>query len=131
MIVADERVLTAARYRCRCEACGRVRPDCYDPHHIFSRGAGRVDIPENVISLCRACHNRAHTGQISRLLLLVVAGHREKLLTDDIEENVWTIRRSKKCRFSTSEATPSPTTIRSDCFGTRPAAGSGPMTGPS
>ena len=95
MIIESDTVLCEAIDRYCCEVCGSRLPQGSDPHHIFSKGAGRVDIPENIASLCRLCHNRAHAGQISRLLLLVIAGHRECLLTEDIEENVWTIRRSK------------------------------------
>ena len=38
----------------------------FDVHHIASRGAGGDDTLENMICLCRAHHNRAHSGHITR-----------------------------------------------------------------
>jgi 5-methylcytosine-specific restriction endonuclease McrA len=45
-----------------CEACGEV---AVDVHHIEDRGAGgdpqgKRDVIENLIGLCRRCHDRAH-----------------------------------------------------------------------
>ncbi|MCP3684680.1 MAG: HNH endonuclease [bacterium] len=43
-----------------CEVCGNI---CSDTHHISSRGMGgskTKDRIENLIGLCRKCHNRAH-----------------------------------------------------------------------
>lgn len=92
MKVVDEALLDRFRLARRCEWCGRPTPGC-DPAHIHSRGAGRVDIAANLLALCRECHNRSHTGKIHRLLMLVVAGHREAVLVSDIEEEVWRLRR--------------------------------------
>jgi thymidine kinase len=39
-----------------CEACGRPAVDI---HHITGRGKGK-DVIENLIALCRKCHERAH-----------------------------------------------------------------------
>lgn len=39
-----------------CEAC--TKP-AVDVHHIHGRGEGK-DVIENLMSLCRKCHNRAH-----------------------------------------------------------------------
>jgi len=39
-----------------CEACGRPAKDI---HHIEGRGKGK-DVIENLIALCRQCHDRAH-----------------------------------------------------------------------
>jgi hypothetical protein len=39
-----------------CEACTRPAVDI---HHIHGRGKGR-DVIENLIALCRKCHDRAH-----------------------------------------------------------------------
>ena len=40
-----------------CLLCGHPPPS--DPAHVRSRGAGGLD-RENVIPLCRACHDRQH-----------------------------------------------------------------------
>jgi hypothetical protein len=43
-----------------CEVCGRVASDT---HHIQDRGMGgskNKDYIENLIALCRECHNKAH-----------------------------------------------------------------------
>jgi len=39
-----------------CEACGRLAVDI---HHIQGRGKGK-DVINNLIALCRKCHERAH-----------------------------------------------------------------------
>lgn len=39
-----------------CEACSRPAQDI---HHIDGRGKGK-DVIENLIALCRKCHERAH-----------------------------------------------------------------------
>ena len=43
-----------------CEWCSAV---AVDVHHISRKGMGgskKKDYPENLIALCRHCHNRAH-----------------------------------------------------------------------
>lgn len=43
-----------------CENCGAVSADI---HHIYQKGIGgskTKDYIENLIALCRKCHNRAH-----------------------------------------------------------------------
>jgi 5-methylcytosine-specific restriction endonuclease McrA len=37
-----------------------------DPHHIVHRGSGGGDTEENLITLCRNHHRRAHSGHITR-----------------------------------------------------------------
>ena len=49
-----------------CEACGAVAVDI---HHIEPRGMGgspSKDVPENLIALCRDCHGKAESGEISK-----------------------------------------------------------------
>ena len=96
MKVVNENALDFFRRAGRCEWCGGYQRNGRDPAHIFSRGAGRLDIPENIIALCRSCHTAAHWGKISRLQLLVVVGQRECLLIEDIEELVYRLRRMPK-----------------------------------
>lgn len=49
-----------------CENCGKV---AVDVHHIDSKGMGgskTKDYIENLVALCRSCHNAAHKGQITQ-----------------------------------------------------------------
>lgn len=45
-----------------CEACGR---EAVDVHHIQGRGKGK-DVIENLIGLCRRCHDLAHGEKLSK-----------------------------------------------------------------
>jgi len=48
-----------------CEYCGAMATDI---HHITFKGMGgnpRADCIENLIGLCRPCHDKAHTGEIA------------------------------------------------------------------
>lgn len=79
-----------------CECCGCPCPDGRDPAHIFSRGAGRVDIRENLVSLKRECHVRSHTsGKPSHEMLLKIAAKREGTRPSLITEMVQRIRADK------------------------------------
>ena len=49
-----ERCLERARWRC--ERCGRDRRPL-DPHHVLKRSRGGADTGNNVVILCRACHD--------------------------------------------------------------------------
>jgi hypothetical protein len=42
-----------------CEVCEKTVSDI---HHIYGRGKGK-DIIENLIGLCRSCHNKAHSSK--------------------------------------------------------------------
>jgi 5-methylcytosine-specific restriction endonuclease McrA len=35
-----------------------------DPHHIIPRGRGGKDLLENLICICRTCHNAFHDGRL-------------------------------------------------------------------
>lgn len=52
-------VLKRDRYQCqlRLDGC-QVRATA--PHHLVPRRWGGLDHPGNLISVCAACHNRAH-----------------------------------------------------------------------
>ena len=45
-----------------CEIC---RTRAADIHHINGRGIGK-DVIENLMALCRDCHNQAHAEKISK-----------------------------------------------------------------
>ena len=78
----------------RCEFCSRFRSVV--GHHLHSRGAGRIDLPLNLIGLCAECHQAVHDGHILRADLLAVVAQREGLMQQDIEAEVYRIRRLPK-----------------------------------
>jgi 5-methylcytosine-specific restriction endonuclease McrA len=46
-----------------CEGCmrgGRVNGEGLDLHHIWGRGKGK-DVVQNLMLLCRKCHEKAHS----------------------------------------------------------------------
>uniref|UniRef100_A0A6M3KN09 Putative homing endonuclease n=1 Tax=viral metagenome TaxID=1070528 RepID=A0A6M3KN09_9ZZZZ len=49
-----------------CENCGRLAVDL---HHIEYGRYKRDDSVENIIALCRDCHNKAHNSEIPKFLL--------------------------------------------------------------
>lgn len=60
----------------RCDARGTKR----EVHHIWARGMGggsRLDIPINLIVLCKDCHDLAHKGEITKRELWGIATERE------------------------------------------------------
>lgn len=93
MIIENEKLLQSFREATRCELCGSPTPQGADPHHLMTRGAGRVDIPGNLASLDRCCHMTVHAkDQIASELKQIVA-KREGVPWDVIEESVWFFRR--------------------------------------
>ncbi len=80
-----------------CEYC---RKSCLTPpdvHHLFSRGAGWVDVRCNLIAICRTCHQLTHAGKEPQPLhLAIVIAEREKVVVVDIETTVQFIRRLDK-----------------------------------
>ena len=49
-----------------CEVCGDVATDI---HHIKYKSRGGKDEIDNLIGLCRSCHNKAHDEIIRNLIL--------------------------------------------------------------
>lgn len=87
MRVIDRDLLKRFAQAPRCEFCHRAGP--VDGAHIYSRGAGRVDIAENLCSLCRCCHSLSHNGQEpTREQLLEIAAKREGTTAEKITEKV-------------------------------------------
>jgi hypothetical protein len=84
----------------RCEYCQRPAFGGTHCAHIFSRGAGQVDIPGNLIGLCAPCHHDSHNMNNRRLItrydLLRTAAEREGLEPSEIEDAVMAIRRHPK-----------------------------------
>jgi hypothetical protein len=92
----DPTLLESVRLRCRCERCRKRGP--VDPHHVFARGmggAGRLDLPENLIALCRWCHDAFHAGNIKRAELLDLVAVRERTTVDAIVAKIHRWRRAR------------------------------------
>jgi 5-methylcytosine-specific restriction endonuclease McrA len=58
-------VLARDRHRCRAPGCGRTR--FLEVHHIIPRDVGGSNRPENLVSLCSACHRLIHDEAGGRL----------------------------------------------------------------
>ena len=61
-----------------CEVCGER---CVDVHHINGRGNGK-DVIQNLIGLCRSCHDRAHglkEPKIDKELLIQIRNHEQRV----------------------------------------------------
>ena len=64
----------------RCRSCGRTpaRRETYhrgfEYHHLQHRADGGPDSAENVVLLCRRCHDRHHRGRDDEIALPTTAG---------------------------------------------------------
>jgi hypothetical protein len=98
--LVDEALLEEFRAKRRCEWCGRKLRHRPQPHHIFSRGAGRLDVRCNLIALGGAadcgCHDLVHVGKPLRRQLLAVAAGREGMTVIQAEQLVWRLRRGQR-----------------------------------
>src|SRR5690349_10190101 len=54
-----------------CRACSFRAPAAIDPHHLVLREHGGDDVPDNIVPVCRRCHEALHNRApaIARLLL--------------------------------------------------------------
>ena len=62
----------------RCELCNAAGK--LEVHHIFPRGmggGGRLDIPWNLLVVCRDCHQHCQAGKIPKREQLGIAAERE------------------------------------------------------
>jgi hypothetical protein len=92
--MTDDDLLAEFRSPGLCECCGVPCLDGRDPAHIYSRGAGRADCRENLVSLSRECHTRSHGGHAPRRWrLLIIAARREGTRPKAIRDKVYAIRR--------------------------------------
>ena len=93
MIIIDQELLFEFRCKRKCEKCGK-KTDCgLDPHHVFSRGAGRLDIRINLIALDRQCHCLVHSGVIKKRDLIDIVSKREGLTPDELTTEIYRLRR--------------------------------------
>lgn len=70
-----------------CELCGRHDLGIH-VHHIIPKGRGGPDHRYNLISLCAACHTKAHAGGIPQDDLWVVIGRRTGMEPSAVQEAV-------------------------------------------
>lgn len=94
MRVIDRKLLKEFSRKPNCEVCGAKNIHGLDPHHLLSRGAGRVDVRCNILAACRPCHVMAHAGSDRDRLVAIVA-EREQMTADAIWAEVWRIRRDQ------------------------------------
>lgn len=93
MTVINESLLDEFRAAPKCEWCLRLTPQGCDPAHVRSRGAGRVDVRENLVSLCRWCHRSNHDGnEPTTGQLLELVSRREGRSVESILRKVDRIR---------------------------------------
>ncbi len=102
MRYVDEAVLRLYRGPGRCALCGTFSPQ-REAHHVFSRGAGRLDIPINLVSLGGAwscqCHTFAQQYITARARVVEAAAFREGLDYPFVAERVpWLRRQPKECQ---------------------------------
>ncbi len=95
MKVVDRNLLREFSALGPCEFCGWNSQR--HAHHIYSRGAGQVDIRENLVGLCWRCHRQNHDGhEPKRNQLLQVAAWREGTTPHAITAEVHRLRRLPK-----------------------------------
>ncbi len=97
----DEAVLRLYRGPGKCAICGTFSPQ-RECHHVWSRGAGRLDIPINVCSLGGAwscmCHSRSQCYTIPRQNVVQAVAFREGLDAEFVAQRVpWLRRQPKEC----------------------------------
>lgn len=99
MIIIDLMLLDRFRSSRKCEYCGKPTPAGCHPCHISARGMGggkRVDIPENLASMCPLCHHKQHGQNRDPSLedMWAIAAKREGITVEECKQRVWEIQRS-------------------------------------
>ena len=93
MRIVNEDILEVFRQAPECEWCGKENRTGLDPHHVLTRGAGGPDVAENLVALCRRCHQDAHNGRVKPSELLAVAAKRCRMTVAEVEKKLWRLRR--------------------------------------
>lgn len=95
MIIKNDALLATYRTAGPCEYCHKSCRE-REPHHVYTRGAGRLDVPCNLLSLGKAfecgCHREVHDGKIARAAFLSVVARRERVTVEVIERVVYCLR---------------------------------------
>lgn len=100
MKIPNVELVRSVGERTVCELCNRRLRYRAHPHHVFSRGAGRVDMPFNLIALGGAfdcnCHGRFHDGNLAKSQILERVARREDVFQLAIEDAIYALRRLDK-----------------------------------
>ena len=75
-----------------CEICGTSQ-NRYN-HHVYSRGAGGPSVSINRLTACYRCHQKCHSGQISRARQMEIIAWREGMEPVDVEAALYAMKRS-------------------------------------
>lgn len=106
MKVIDENMLDRFRHATSCSWCSRPTPTGCDPAHYIAKGTDshkRMDLPENLASLCRRCHTSSHDGnEPTPDQLAVVIAAREELAVEPMKNFLWAVQRAN----NTDDPTP-------------------------
>lgn len=97
MRIINEKLLRTFAGAGQCAWCGRY-VSVRHAHHIHSKGAGRLDVCVNLVSLCPQDHAGVHNGDLDRYDLLAVVAVREGLMQDEIEAVIHELRRWDKAK---------------------------------
>ncbi len=92
MKLINEKLLAEFRRKPACELCLEPTPQGCDPHHVYSRGAGRVDVRANISGLCRRCHQLVEADVEAKAKLIRIVATREGRIASDIFFEVCAIR---------------------------------------
>jgi hypothetical protein len=99
MRIENENLLDWFRNAPKCEWCRKPTPAGCDPHHVRSRGAGRIDVRENLVSLCRVCHTIHHAGcEPTTEDLLEVVAKREGRTVESIRRKIDRLRNDDRVK---------------------------------
>lgn len=62
MLTANIRSFVYSRDNWHCRNCNNSNG--LDPHHVIFKSAGGSDNPNNLLTLCRKCHDDIHAGRL-------------------------------------------------------------------
>lgn len=104
MIVIDEYLLASIRLEpcCWCDL-----PGPSEASHTFAKGMGgafRLDVVENVLPVCRECHQAHHDGsksprnglRLGRYAMLCLSAVRIGISADECQQRIFTMRNAPK-----------------------------------
>lgn len=97
----------SALAECRRRLCEFRQCPCSvtEPHHVHTKGEGRVDTPWNLIALCKLHHTAHHYGgQPGTKIIKAIVARREGVSADDIDAEYYRILRLDKHADPNTEA---------------------------
>lgn len=112
-IEINDDLLAAFARQNKCEHCNCQGP--VEGHHIFSRGLGggtRLDIPINLIAICRRCHDGYHNRRDpTQAALLRIAARREGVTYNVAVDLMFRLRRDNGGDYRTTAYEVCPTLL--------------------